>query len=142
MHGRVRACSRSMAQQTTTTVVGLELDSDTGLDGTIDFDGQRSRHSDSARDRIATNSIMSVARRWLVLFSQRRSTLPFASATYAWWDSAARAFPSAVVWVSRNPRYIERSPSQRLRKCRCGPWRWIIESSTNSGLSRHPRHNF
>ena len=43
MHGRVRACSRSMAQQTGTTAVGLELGSNDGLDGTIGFDGKQSR---------------------------------------------------------------------------------------------------
>jgi len=32
-----------MAQQTATTAVGLELGSDDGLDGTIGFDGMRSR---------------------------------------------------------------------------------------------------
>ena len=39
MHGRVRAWSRSTAQQTATTAVGLQLGSDDGLDGTIGFDG-------------------------------------------------------------------------------------------------------
>ena len=34
-HGRVRACSRSTAQQTATTAVGLELGSHDGLDGTM-----------------------------------------------------------------------------------------------------------
>ena len=43
MHGRVRACSRATAQQTATTAAGLELGSDDGLDGTIGFDGTRSR---------------------------------------------------------------------------------------------------
>jgi len=42
MHGRVRACSRSTAQRTATTAVGLELGSDDGLDGTIGFDGEQS----------------------------------------------------------------------------------------------------
>ena len=43
VHGRVRACSISTAQQTATTAVGLELGSEDGLDGTIGFDGTRSR---------------------------------------------------------------------------------------------------
>jgi hypothetical protein len=43
MHGRVRAGSRSMAQQTATIAVRLELGSHDGLDGTIGFDGMRSR---------------------------------------------------------------------------------------------------
>ena len=43
MHGHVRARSRSTAQQTATTAVGLELGSDDGLDGTIGFDGNQSR---------------------------------------------------------------------------------------------------
>ena len=42
VYGRVRACSRSTAQQTATTAVGLELGSEDGLNGTIGFDGERS----------------------------------------------------------------------------------------------------
>ena len=38
----------SMAQQTATTAVGLELGSDDGLDGTIGFDGRRSRDASRA----------------------------------------------------------------------------------------------
>jgi len=55
MHGRVRAraCSKSAAQQTTTTAAGLELGSDDGLDGTIAFDGQRSRDELDPRDCFA-----------------------------------------------------------------------------------------
>jgi len=52
MHGRVRACSKfDLAQQTAATAVGLELGSHDGLDGTIGFDGTRSRgvgHSDDS----------------------------------------------------------------------------------------------
>ncbi len=54
VHGRVRACSRSTAQQTATTAVGLELGSEEGLDDTIGFDGERSRDPPSWRDRYAT----------------------------------------------------------------------------------------
>ena len=43
MHGHVRACSKSAAQQTTTTAAGLELGSDDGLDGAIAFDVEQSR---------------------------------------------------------------------------------------------------
>jgi len=43
MHARVRACSRSTAQQTATTAVGLEPGSHDGLDATIGFDETRSR---------------------------------------------------------------------------------------------------
>ena len=57
MHGRVRACSRSTAQQTATTAVGLELGSDDGLDGTIGFDGEHSCASVSWRDRYATSRV-------------------------------------------------------------------------------------
>ena len=35
-------CSRSTAQQTATTAVGVELGSHDGLDGTIAFDGEQS----------------------------------------------------------------------------------------------------
>ena len=52
MHGRVRAWSRSTAQQTATTAVGLELGSDDGLVGTIGFDGRQSRDAGRADDRI------------------------------------------------------------------------------------------
>ena len=43
MQGRVRADSRSTAEQTATTAVGLEPGSHDGLDGTIGFDGKHSR---------------------------------------------------------------------------------------------------
>ena len=61
MQGRVRACSRSTAQQTATTAVGLEQGSDDGLDGTIGFDGQRSCAGAGRRDRNATHAITEVA---------------------------------------------------------------------------------
>jgi hypothetical protein len=51
------ACSRSTAQQTATTAVGLELGSDDGLDGTIGFDGTQSRRPGQAGDRNARNTI-------------------------------------------------------------------------------------
>ena len=60
MHGRVRACSRSMAQQTGTTAVGLELGSRDGLDGTIGFDGEHSCGSGSWRDPFATVAVARV----------------------------------------------------------------------------------
>jgi hypothetical protein len=41
VYGRVRACSRSTAQQTATTAGGLELGGHDGIDGTIGFDGKR-----------------------------------------------------------------------------------------------------
>jgi hypothetical protein len=40
-----------MAQQTATTAVGLELGSEDGLDGTIGFDGDRSRRTGHRDDR-------------------------------------------------------------------------------------------
>ena len=58
MHGCVRACSRSTAQQTATTAVGLELGSHDGLDGTIGFDGQQSCCTGGPRDRNATHSVV------------------------------------------------------------------------------------
>ena len=54
MHGRVRAWSRSTAQQTAATAVGLGLGSDDGLDGTIGFDGEQSCAFSGRRDRNAT----------------------------------------------------------------------------------------
>ena len=51
VHGRVRACSGSTAQQTATTAVGLELGSEDGLDGTIAFDRNASRHAGHPGDR-------------------------------------------------------------------------------------------
>jgi hypothetical protein len=56
MHGHVGARSRSTAQQTATTAVGLELGSDDGLDGTIGFDGQRSCDPPNRHDRNAYRS--------------------------------------------------------------------------------------
>ena len=69
MHGRVHACSRSTAQQTATTAVGLELGGDDGLDGTIGFDGARSRgvgHRDdsfSSRARVWRTTAMATKRK-------------------------------------------------------------------------------
>ena len=63
MHGRVRACSRSTAQQTGTTAVGLELGSHDGLDGTIGFDGEHSCGSGNWRDRMPRAQLSSRARR-------------------------------------------------------------------------------
>lgn len=54
MHGRVRACLRSTAQQMATTAVGLELASHDGLDGTIGLDGKQSRAVDDRDDRFAS----------------------------------------------------------------------------------------
>jgi hypothetical protein len=58
MHGRVRAWSRSTAQQTATTAVGLQLGSDDGFDGTIGFDGEHSCASTTWRDPFATASVV------------------------------------------------------------------------------------
>jgi hypothetical protein len=66
MHDLVRACSKSAARQTATTVIRLELGSNDGVGGTIGFDGRRSRDASRAdyrfdqpparfpRDRLAT----------------------------------------------------------------------------------------
>ena len=55
MHARVRAYSRSTAEQTATTAVGLEPGSSDGLDGTIGFDGEQSCAAAGRRDRFATH---------------------------------------------------------------------------------------
>ena len=58
VQGGVRACSRSRAQQTATTAVGLELGSEDGLDGTIAFDGKQSRDEASKRDRFSMKAFV------------------------------------------------------------------------------------
>ena len=45
-----------MAQQTATTAVGLELGSEDGLDGTIGFDGTRSRCATQRDDRFPSRA--------------------------------------------------------------------------------------
>ena len=56
MHSRVRACSGSMARQTATTAFALELGSEEGLDGTIGFDGTRSRCAKQRDDRFPSRA--------------------------------------------------------------------------------------
>ena len=136
MHGRVRACSESTGQQTATTAVGLELGSDDGLDGTIGFDGTRSRGVGHRDDSFSSATARSALSQWRPSATSRGCGASRNRASRRSDRRSASASPSSP----RDPRNRDcRMPSSGAKRTEAGVSNGIdyrTLRSANSGAWR------